>query len=428
VPALIERQRRLEASVGWLVSARWVGCLAQAATVVAGHGLLAVSPPVPTVAMVLAFSLGSNAAAHWWIRHRTTHFATLVAGLILIDIALLTFLLASSGGVLNPLSIMYLVYITLAAVMLGSGWTWAVTAICTGLFALLFYVPRATFDANVDMTTHMEAMRLHVVSMWWSFLLAAAVTAYFGSRLSRRLDAQDAELAAARRESERHHRLAALTTLAAGAAHELSTPLGTIAIATEALEGSLRRTDADDRVLDDLALIRRELGRCRQTLDRMSFEAGQAVGEVFAPARAADIIQEAMSRVPQGDARRILIKGNTDVSVIAPREALAQALANLLRNALESDATQDHVVLTVDSHAGGARFTVADRGIGMPPDVLERAGEPFFTTKPPGRGMGLGVFLTRAVVEQLGGHFSVASTPGTGTVAVIELPSAPARA
>ena len=425
---LIERQRRLEASVGWLVSARWVGCLAQAAAVLAGHNLLAASPPLPTVAAILVIGIGTNLAAHWWTRHRSTHYAALVTALILVDTVLLTLLLAFSGGVMNPLSIMYLVYITLAAVMLGSAWTWAVTAVCTVFFALLFYVPRATFDANVDMATHMEAMRRHVVSMWWSFLLAAAVTAYFGSRLSRRLDAQDAELAAARRASERHHRLAALTTLAAGAAHELSSPLGTIAIATEALEMSLRRAGADVRALDDLALIRRELARCRQTLDRMSCEAGQAVGEALTPARAAEIVDAAMARVAPADARRVVVKGDTDVTVVAPREALAQALASLLRNALEADPTQDYVVLTVDNRSGGARFTVTDRGIGMPPDVLERAGEPFFTTKPPGRGMGLGVFLTRAVVEQLGGRFSVASTPGSGTVAVIELPSRAAGA
>jgi two-component system sensor histidine kinase RegB len=269
----------------------------------------------------------------------------------------------------------------------------------------------------------MEAMRRHVLSMWWSFFLAAVVTAYFGSRLSRRLDAQDAFLTAARKDAERSQRLASLTTLAAGAAHELSSPLATIAVATAELERSLRESQANATALDDLALIRHELARCRATLDRMSIDAGEAVGEAPIRARAGDIARAAIDRLPGNDAARVLLKGDVEVGILAPREALSQALTNLLRNALDADPTCGHVIVTISGSPNAASFTVKDAGIGMAPDVLERAGEPFFTTKPPGHGMGLGVFLTRAVVEQLGGQLRVDSRPGVGTTAVIEMPA-----
>jgi two-component system sensor histidine kinase RegB len=72
---------------------------------------------------------------------------------------------------------------------------------------------------------------------------------------------------------------------------------------------------------------------------------------------------------------------------------------------------------------GKVRVAVIDQGRGMPPDVLQRAGEPFFTTKVPGEGMGLGLFLTRTLIDQLGGEFTIASRPGVGTEARIELPA-----
>ena len=143
---------------------------------VAGYGLLNTRPSLTTTASIIAIGLASNGGALLWVRRGVPRVAALTVGLIALDAVLLTLLLAASGGVMNPLSIMYLVYITLAAVLLGPSWTWAATALCTALFGLLFQVPASTFDANVDMANHMEAMRRHVLSMWWSFSLAAVVT------------------------------------------------------------------------------------------------------------------------------------------------------------------------------------------------------------------------------------------------------------
>ena len=82
-------------------------------------------------------------------------------------------------------------------------------------------------------------------------------------------------------------------------------------------------------------------------------------------------------------------------------------------------------VATQGTAGEGARrlvFEIADRGAGIPPELVARVGEPFFTTKPAGQGMGLGVFLARAIVERLGGGFSIHSVPGAGTTATLWLP------
>jgi two-component system sensor histidine kinase RegB len=103
-----------------------------------------------------------------------------------------------------------------------------------------------------------------------------------------------------------------------------------------------------------------------------------------------------------------------------PRSGLVRSLANLLRNGL--DATDGEVRLAVSSDAGMVRFEVTDSGAGMTPEVLERATDPFFTTKP-GKGLGLGLFLARSLADQLGGRLVLRSRPGAGTTVSLEVPS-----
>jgi two-component system sensor histidine kinase RegB len=110
-------------------------------------------------------------------------------------------------------------------------------------------------------------------------------------------------------------------------------------------------------------------------------------------------------------------------SVVGPPRALGDALRGLLKNAIQASPSGVGVRLWMGADDGKVRVAVIDQGRGMPSEVLQRAGEPFFTTKVPGEGMGLGLFLTRTLVEQLGGEFTMASRPGVGTEARIELPA-----
>ena len=101
-----------------------------------------------------------------------------------------------------------------------------------------------------------------------------------------------------------------------------------------------------------------------------------------------------------------------------PPRAVGQALLALIENAQQASPPGDDVVLRVAPAGGRIRFEICDRGAGMPAEVLARVGEPFFTTKPAGKGMGLGVFLARAVADRLGGEVTIRSAPGAGTSVV----------
>src|SRR4051812_13552301 len=146
-----ERRARLATSIPWLLSARWAGVAAQVAAVVAGRFLLNAMPPLEWTLALIGLTSASNLIALRSVRRIENHPVTGVLTLILLDAAVLTALLLRSGGVMNPLTIMYLVYITSAAVMLNASWTWIVTGACMALFGVLFAAPGSRLDATVSM-------------------------------------------------------------------------------------------------------------------------------------------------------------------------------------------------------------------------------------------------------------------------------------
>ncbi len=174
-------------------------------------------------------------------------------------------------------------------------------------------------------------------------------------------------------------------------------------------------------VTADVKLIRAELDRCRAILDRMSTAAGRAAGEAPESFTAKQLIEEVLGDLPEHSLVATKYEGAAaGKRLLAPRTALSQALRALVQNGLDS---RPGANVTIAVHANDfLEIAIGDQGSGMPEEVLARAGEPFFTTKQPGKGMGLGLFLARSVIERLGGHIAIDSQAGEGTKVTVTLP------
>ena len=405
--------------LAWLVRLRWAAVIGQTATVVLVERALGVRLDAAALFAVIAVEAATNIAGVLWLRAGRRVPEALLAAVLAVDVVILTVLLHLSGGPFNPFSVLYLIPISVGSLVLRERWTWALMALGLAGSALLFVAPH---ELALPATSHAEHMRIHLQGMWIAFGVCAAFLVYFLIRLRR---ARDAAVEAARSLATRQEKLGALTTLAAGAAHELSTPLATIAVVVRELERSL---DAGSPAAEDAATIRSEVARCRAILDRMSVEAGEPAGEALARFTVGDLVGGLAAE--RGDARplaRDLDPDARDAWIEAPQKALTQALHALVRNARDaSDAATGATPVEVAARptSTGVAIEVLDRGVGMPTDVLARVGEPFFTTKAPGRGMGLGVFLARTVVERVGGTLELLPRAGGGTVARVALPTA----
>ena len=377
--------------------------------------------PLGRVLPLIALTVGTNALLVAGLRRDRVTLPTWTGGALLsLDTIVLTALLAATGGASNPFSILYLVHIALSAVMLGRGWTWSLTALSIGCYGALFLATDAT-----GMHAHRTGFDLHLQGMWIAFAVAAVLTAYFVTALADAVDRRDAHIAEIRERAAQNERLASLTTLAAGAAHALGSPLGTIAVAARELERATAKLEngAGPSLAADARLIRAEVERCRRILDRMAAESGENTGEAPTATRADDLVADVMNELSTSETARVCVaRVDASGAVAVPRRALAQAVASLLRNGLDATAPVGTVSLTVDASPDALRLVVRDDGVGMSAEVMRRAVEPFFTTKPAGSGLGLGMFLAKSLAEGLGGRLSIASHPGGGTTATIELP------
>jgi two-component system sensor histidine kinase RegB len=272
-------------------------------------------------------------------------------------------------------------------------------------------------------SAHGADANVHLVGMWIAFGATAALMAYFIGRVSSALAEREEELAQMRSRAEQQRRVTALLTLGAGAAHELASPLGTIAVAARELERHVvDGVPGDTRLADDARLIRSEIDRCRSILDRLSGRATADTGSQDAIDMKSVLDEMALGLTPEQRAR-FQASCAPGRAVHLPRAALAQAVGSLVRNAFDAAPAAGPVSVTASC---GERLTiiVEDHGGGMSPEVLARAGEPFFTTKPAGSGLGLGLFLVRAFAEAVHGSLALESTEGRGTSATLSLPLA----
>jgi two-component system sensor histidine kinase RegB len=304
----------------------------------------------------------------------------------------------------------------MAVIVLRAGWTWVVVASVAACYGVLLVWHLPLVLANESPPPWVWA-----VGNWVALVLVSVLAAAFIGRVIRSLRLREYELVAVRERAGRSEQLAALTTLAAGAAHELNTPLGTIAVVAKELELSCNSAVDANSVLDDAKLIRREVDRCRNILNRMRIDVGEEVSHrsLIQLDELEKQLRESAGEEQQG--RFQIVRSPEIQSVHASPRALEQALLVLIRNGLDASPDGQLVTLEINRNRGKVQFVVRDSGCGMSEEMLRRAGEPFYTTKEPGRGMGLGLFLVRLVAQQCGATFSIDSKIGVGTTCVLEL-------
>ena len=412
-------------TIAWLVRLRWGAALGQTVTIGVASLALGLKLPLPPLAALIAVTVVSNVVLALRLR-RTDDVSTRFVGLVLAaDIFVLSGLLYFSGGPSNPFSIMYLVHVTLAALVLGVRWAGGMVVLSALLYAMLF-----VWHVSVPELSHVHhqagaPFSVHLQGMWIAFSLAAALIAYFVSRVAGALRAREAELARVTAIAARAEKLASLTTLAAGAAHELGTPLATIAVASKELERALREHPGE--AVDDAHLIRTEVERCREIIRRMGAQAGDMMGEVPRSTTANEVFRGCLDRLGKEVAAHVVIEDDASPAFMCPPESAVQIVLSLVHNASWAVRSNGgRVTLRATSTPSSVALVVTDDGVGIDDAVLSRIGEPFVTTKPPGEGMGLGLFLARTFAETWGGRFELRSQRGKGTAVTLELPRAEA--
>jgi len=359
---------------------------------------------------------------------------------LLIDLLGIGLLLYFSGGASNPFISYLLVPVCIAAATLPAKPSWIVALSALGIYSfLLFYhIPMPALAPQHDhYASNQSTLNLHILGMWLNFVMSALLVTYFVVDMAKSLRRQEAQLQQHREDGLRDEQLLAVATLAAGTAHELGTPLSTMKILIKEMQQdyqNLTPNNTNDRVSgingtqilaknwqQDLNLLSQQVEQCTGTLRHLVSRADQAK-QGKAPTKAADvfcrdIIERWLLLNPKVEAKvRYNIKHpNCHVNF---HPSIEQSILNLLNNA--ADANPKNIKINIEIESQYILWKIIDCGPGISPELIEKLGMPFNSTKE--KGFGLGLFLSHATINRYGGHIKLNNRDEGGTLTELFLP------
>jgi len=334
------------------------------------------------------------------------------------DLVALTLLFYFTGGYSNPLVWMYLLPLTVAAVALKREYAWLLTAIAVTCYSVLvfYYVPLSHLHMH-DIAG--RTLDIHLVGMWIGFVVSAGIIAFFVTRIGQSLRDYDRIMSTIREKSLESERILSLGTLAASAAHELGTPLATMAVVSKELAQDLSNQPEQ---LQQLEILRTQIGRCKEILSSITRNAGQSRADAGHGLALREFLQEVIQRWrdtrPATELVVSLCNSNNNPLIFTDR-TLIQAMQNLLDNA--ADASPERVLFSADWDENILQLSIRDFGTGISEEVKKQLGKPFFTSKNE-KGMGLGVYLTQVTLARFNGELNLSNHIEGGVLTLVKLP------
>jgi two-component system sensor histidine kinase RegB len=395
---------------------RSIAIAVQCLTFALVYWVLEMPLPWTEMVMVVIFLTVLNFAT--WLRLRRNWPVSNIEffAQILIDVIALGALLYFSGGSTNPFVSLYLLPLTITAAALPWVYTWGMAAITIGCYSLLlfYYVPLPH-----DHSAHNSEFNLHVSGMWLAFVLSTVLIAWFVVKMGVSIRERDKDLSRAREQAMRDEQLIALGTLAAGAAHELGTPLSTMAVVSR----ELQKDHPENRDLQhNISILRDQITQCKHTLTQLLADAGQTRAENASGQTVDHFLREILDK---WKLMRPMAKftyhcnGAHPAPQIFNTQPLGQSILNLLNNA--ADASLENIEIKSDWDNKELCLEILDSGKGLSEETAQRAGQAFFTNKP-GHGFGIGLFLANANIERFGGSVRLTNRERGGACTQVRLP------
>lgn len=336
---------------------------------------------------------------------------------LLADVVGLSLLFYFTGGANNPFISYFLVPLTISAATLPWRSTWIIAAyiLLAYPFLMVFYEP----ITQLTELSENSSLNLQVLGRWANFVLSTSLITIFVYKMAQSLRQRDADLSETRERSLRDEQIMAVATQAAGTAHELGTPLSTMAVMLKELSNDY---SSDPQLAADLALLRQQVDTCKVTLQSLVSNADRSrlLNPECKPLKS--FLMQVLEHweVLRPDVRYCIDwpSANHDEPRICDDITLQQALINLLNNA--ADASQEPVTIMIHWNTQEVQIDIHDQGPGIPMEIAERLGQTFLSTK--SKGLGLGLFLTHATINRLGGTVHLYNHKHGGTLTEVRVP------
>jgi two-component system sensor histidine kinase RegB len=404
-----------------LIRLRWLAVAGQSAAVVAVAFWLDFPLPVGACFALIACSAWLNLllAFRFPATHRLEPRAAL--GILTFDALQLAGLLFMTGGLTNPFSLLMAVPVVVSATSLPFRMTLLIGILAVAAASLLafYHLPLPWFEG-----TELAMPFIYVAGVWMALVSSIAFTGVYAYRVAEEARQLANALSATELVLQREQHLSALDGLAAAAAHELGTPLATIALVAREMERGLA---GDPRFRDDVALLRSQTDRCREILKRLTNLSSESEAHM-ARLPLTSLIEEVIAPHREfGIEIRLAPGERAGPEPVARRNpGVLYGIGNLVENAV--DFARETVTVEWRWDDSAVALSVLDDGRGFPPEIIDRIGEPYMTsrsgTDAGGGGLGLGLFIAKTLLERSGATvtFANASEPGKGAVVRVEWP------
>jgi two-component system sensor histidine kinase RegB len=400
-----------------LVQLRWLAVVGQVLTILVVQFGFGIALPLTELAVVIACLVGLNifSLARHYRQDIVSNTELFVA--LLIDVAALTIQLYLTGGAANPFVSLYLLQVTLGAVLLDVWSTWMLVVITSGCFVGLSAFYKDIFREHGE-----DFARLHLQGTFICFMLSAVLLVLFISRINRNLRARDAHLASLRQQSAEEDHIVRMGLLASGAAHELGTPLATLSVILNDWQHMPSLKSAPE-LPQEIAEMQLQVERCKTIVSGILMSSGEARGEGAWRTTVNAFLDGLASewKTNRSPLQFDYVNAFGKDEAIVSDAALKQVIFNLFDNAL--DASPNMVRVRVNRADGNIVLAVSDEGPGFSKEMLTAFGRPYQSSK--GQyGSGLGLFLVVNVVRKLGGAVAAENPASGGAKVTLTLPLA----
>lgn len=340
---------------------------------------------------------------------------------LLVDIAALTIVLYFTGGASNPFIILFMfpLIISVTVLPVRFAWVFATITIFSYSFLMFQYIPMEMAGAGHNMD---HEFNLHIIGMWMAFVFSAGLVAHFVAKMGGTIRSQEMQLVKAKEAELRDRQIIELGTLAASTAHEIGTPLGTMNLLVS--EINIELPNAPEQVKKDLASLKSQIDRCKEALSNLSASAGAIT---VSSGRAEPVLGFLTAVLGEWELVRSEVVIQThwreaeSHSTILGDRTLTQAIMNILDNA--ADVSPADVVWDARWDDEKLTMEISDRGHGLSKDFKLQLGKAPLNDKE--QGLGLGLFLSHAIIERFGGSVSLINREGGGMVTRMIIPLIP---
>ncbi|MEM7041508.1 MAG: ActS/PrrB/RegB family redox-sensitive histidine kinase [Pseudomonadota bacterium] len=389
-----ERRARLRT----LTLIRWVAIVGQAFTIL----LVDLSFEFDLPLLPLLFAVALSALINLYLElgfSASTRLTERTAALLLsYDLLQLTFLLELTGGLQNPFSVLLIIPVTLSATILSLRTTVALCIMVAACATLLAIFPTRLPWADGGL----ELPALYIAGVWIALVLSSGLIAAYAWRVADEGRRLAAALSATQMALAREQQMSALGGLAAAAAHELGSPLATIAVTAKELANN---TPADSPMAEDIAELVSQSDRCREILASLSKDKSADDHAVFTSVPLGSLLTTlAESYRRPGITVTVEVEdhaeGRRPEPSWTPTPELRHALGNLVDNAIQF--AERSVLITVGLYVDRLEIVIVDDGPGFSPEVLDLVGEPYISTRHAIGGLGLGVFIAQTLLARTG--------------------------